>query len=340
MKWAESILEQEFPDAKKLFKFLEERCGSLIISQDSSKTKAPSKSNVLRTFHVCQGRSMCPKCKLQHELTHCPQFTSLDISARRTLIKEGSLCFNCLRSGHKSSNCNSKFRCRQCSSKHRTLVHQSPVPEAISSTENQPSSSYASKVGRLSFHNQLSNELLLPNSTNLVPTALVLIPDVLGQLQACRILLDCGSQASFISESCVRRLRVNRKHARFPLIGVSGAKAGCTRGWISTQLISRFGHKSISINAYILSKVTEPLPSQSFSFSLGKDNYYMGDRFADPGFNIRSHVDIILGVDAVFQVIESIPVKSIIGFPDAVLTMFGWVEVMLSAPQRNLLLRT
>lgn len=66
----------------------------------------------------------------------------------------------------------------------------------------------------------------------------------------------------------------------------------------------------------------------------------MGDRFADPGFNIRSHVDIILGVDAVFQVIESIPVKSIIGFPDAVLTMFGWVEVMLSAPQRNLLLRT
>lgn len=72
-------------------------------------------------------------------------------------------------------------------------------------------------------------------------------------------------------------------------------------------------------------KVNRFLPSQSFDYALDRNISYIESKIADPGFNVKAPVDLILGVECVFQVIESAPIRNKLGFPDVVLTMFGWV---------------
>lgn len=109
-RWADSTKDEEFPAIGKFLGFLDKRCDSLEVCQDLTKVRSNMKPHAIKSFHVSAEKLICLKCKQQHELTHCPQFLALDISSRRSFVKQGTVCFNCLRPGHKSLNCNSKFR--------------------------------------------------------------------------------------------------------------------------------------------------------------------------------------------------------------------------------------
>ena len=87
---------------------------------------------------VCECYSGC------HRLWKCVSFEAKTVEKKRALSKEKGLCFNCLLSGHRVSQCRVKIVCRKCSKRHNTLLHwdwqpQGPLERsiAVSSSEER-----------------------------------------------------------------------------------------------------------------------------------------------------------------------------------------------------------
>lgn len=63
-------------------------------------------------------------------------FLGMEVQSRREFVKSNKLCFNCLRIGHSSARCQSKFRCRSCNTRHRSLVHDDSVKTNLNHSAN------------------------------------------------------------------------------------------------------------------------------------------------------------------------------------------------------------
>ena len=67
----------------------------------------------------------CPCCnghKL-HTLGNCDEFFYKDVEERRQATLTFGTCWNCLRQGHKASECPEDSQCEFCSRKHHSLLH-------------------------------------------------------------------------------------------------------------------------------------------------------------------------------------------------------------------------
>ena len=62
----------------------------------------------------------CVYCLGQHVSSKCKKITS--IKARRGLLRKLACCFVCLKKGHVSKNCDSKYKCNKCLSRHRISI--------------------------------------------------------------------------------------------------------------------------------------------------------------------------------------------------------------------------
>ncbi|XP_035457953.2 uncharacterized protein LOC118281482 [Spodoptera frugiperda] len=163
---------RELPDLDEFLKFLElsflahETAKSCL--KDSGENKTPHRPNNKswspnykfksnfkkpedqtkvghsKIFHASFGK--CPLCNNEHVLMQCDKFINMDISQRNKTVAKLKLCKNCLFS-HGNNNCNSRKTCRECNSKHHTLLHTKPADSEPTaerrddSTNSRPSTS-------------------------------------------------------------------------------------------------------------------------------------------------------------------------------------------------------
>ncbi len=72
---------------------------------------------------------MCPLCRAKHAVKKCSKFHALNAKQRQSVVKKFRICFHCLNSGHRVSNC--KFFPKQlcgvkgCQRFHHKLLHPS-----------------------------------------------------------------------------------------------------------------------------------------------------------------------------------------------------------------------
>ena len=118
------------------------------------------------------------------------QLQKMSVASRREFVMSNSLCRNCLKPGHRAFRCVSQARCGTCGSKHHTLLHQDGQKQEShhrGSTPSQPG------IQTTAFVNS-------GGATHLMTA----VARVRGQRGATiRVLLDSGSQASFVSKALV-----------------------------------------------------------------------------------------------------------------------------------------
>ena len=105
------------------------------------------------SFRVCAGQrqtnapSPCFVCKGLHDLFKCPIFLSKLPVERKRVVWEHRLCYNCLRKGHKVTDCKMKASCKDCGKRHHNLLHAKASQEADEASSSASSSSESQSKG-------------------------------------------------------------------------------------------------------------------------------------------------------------------------------------------------
>jgi len=162
----------------------------------------------------------------------------LPISQRVAEIRSRKLCVNCLRSSsHASSKCTSG-QCKVCQAKHNTLLHISSAADPSTINTDKEAAPKATPPPSL-----LSNYALesFNNEQAMLSTAVVFICGSDGSRRACRVLLDCESQANFVTKKFVEVLGLETHPSSLSICGVNGTVTS-TNHVVGIKLQSRLIH--------------------------------------------------------------------------------------------------
>lgn len=177
------------------------------------------------------------------------------------------------------------------SRRHHSLLHVDP----------QKHESGANKQNRSG--NNLTGTSENPHVASFA-TAVVNVTDFCGNMHPCRVLLDSGSQCSLVSEAFVNRLRLKRRNAKISLSGIADSQAGSTRGMVNLELSSRFDNNNfIKIQALILKTLTSNIPQ--VDMSLSEYPYLKPLKLADPKCNRSQAIDVLIGCDYFFGILQN-----------------------------------
>lgn len=135
------------------------------------------------------------------------------------------------------------------------------------------------------------------------------------------MLIDPGSELTFVSRQLIETLQIPRRRASIPIIGIGGSHSERTRGAVPLTLHSIYSSRFINVTAYILKKLTTSLPymaTAEYSWP-----HLHGLQLADPDFLTPSPIDLILGADSYGLFIQSDIIKGSEEEPIAQRTIFG-----------------
>jgi len=278
----------------------------------------------------------CPFCNKAdaHPRHSCAVFTDSSPQVRKELTRKKGLCFNCLHN-HPVNSCKSKFNCRHCNKRHHTLLHDvaggasrdpatdqhhaslvttTLVTRASTTVASDDTNRLSSLVGNTSIPSKHSSHVLLS-------TALACYHPTSGEPQTLRLLLDCGSQATLITDDCVQRLNLKTTKVNVPLIGLGQCELGFVKGITTLHISSiRNPENVIELQPLIVPHITHYTPTPMLTSHLTQS---LGVELADEDHS--APIDILLGADVFPFVLLGGRRVSDQKSPAALETIFGWV---------------
>lgn len=149
-------------------------------------------------------QNKCSLCSENHLLTECEQFLSKSASECFDIAKNKKLCINCLSSSHIKSHCKSKFNRNKCKKRHHTLLHLDG--------KNEQLKEFAANISEIQKNEEEFNfSITRKNNFVMLATATVCVLSKSGEKVIMRILIDQGSQASYITENALQTLKLPKQ---------------------------------------------------------------------------------------------------------------------------------
>ncbi|XP_055542522.1 uncharacterized protein LOC129728133 [Wyeomyia smithii] len=347
--WEEISATQKTDTVKELLEFLRRRTQVLeclpsrIVDTKGGNQLPPQRLRpvaVKTSYSTVQSSGIrCTVCSANHLLFQCETFQRMSVTERDALVRTHSLCRNCFRLGHQAKDCQSKYSCRSCKSRHHTMVcfkrerentskNRSTTTTAATpcaTTGKQPSTptNLSQIVNMVATSTSVSNSATYIKSTVLLATAVLLVEDDHGNQVPARALLDSGSESNFISEKLSQRLKVDRKKVDISVLGI-GQAATRVKQRIQATIRSRISDFTREMGFLVLPKVTVHLPTATVNvkgWSIPE-----GIQLADPSFCVSMGIDLVLGIEAFFDFFVS-GRKITLGeqMPSLNESVFGWV---------------
>ena len=180
-------------------------------SMESKESCRPTKEHLTGATLLTRGSSTpsCCFCKQEHSSCDCTNV--VDVEAQKQALRRSSRCYICLRRNHIARKCRSNIKCTECDGGHHIAVCQSRFKgstEISPPTSNPPHSSlnpeapaYAPSVSDPALWMYSSKCVLLRTAT-----AVAFNPDNPSNTSRVRIVLDTGSQNSYVIDSVQNQL--------------------------------------------------------------------------------------------------------------------------------------
>ncbi|KAL0881752.1 hypothetical protein ABMA27_001541 [Loxostege sticticalis] len=298
---------------------------------------------------------ICPLCKNNHAIYHCARYRSLPLDTKIMKARMMKLCLNCLRQGHSASSCR-LGPCRICNKPHNTLLHPptthspapAPPPDAATgasaggvalcaapppplpptppcappgspSASHLPSQTQSLKCGDSSCNVTLS---AVHNTCVLLSTALIQVTDRNGKKHTIRALLDNGSTSSFITEGLCSKLNLPT-HSTSTLVEGLNSQSSNLNKCCDVVISSLLNNYTENINCYVVPRITQLLPTTEVNYeSLNLPQHIT---LADPTFYLPSQIDMLLGADIFWNILNSKNICLGKNKPTLSSTKFGWL---------------
>ena len=254
--------------------------GSSIVSQGQLQINEKCPRPHSEIHRQCSPLQPCIFCKEEGHCNYqCPAFKALDVESRRQWANSLQVCYNCLSTRHRSRDCTSNGRCRECNGQHHTHLHIITQSQASTPTTNVPSAAV-----NLAFADQLSRP-----SKSVLRTAVVQVDSGFGSRTA-TLMFHEGAEVSLITSSLARTINANFKPYSLRIDGVGPSVISCRHTVdIALHLIclkqsststnpSLSYPSSVSVHCYVVDKpfhVNTSLDSAAIC-------YLMADRTLEP----------------------------------------------------------
>lgn len=263
----------------------------------------------------------CVFCDDTHESKRCE--LEMPLSDRRHLLADKKVCFRCLRFNHTADKCrNTRIRCTDCKGRHYPIM----CPKINASVEKAYNNSSdrlnrpESKTSKTSSHNACVDS---PDAKKLFDSQLLMTGYawvyVNNKRRLSRLLMDPGSQRSFVSDRLVKTLGVKPNGSQALVTYTIGGRVSKMQecGLFDLDLSSRFTpYERIPLSALGLPEITKGvLPKVSANHNLSP----IADHLTGEGPN---SIDILLGTDILPHIITD--TVRVFGDLVATLTKFGW----------------
>ncbi|XP_045778087.1 uncharacterized protein LOC123875994 [Maniola jurtina] len=282
--WEEHKATHKQVNLEIFSKFLKNKADLLeTIENNNNKPETTSRSHTTRNVKSLASVAnptpkifKCPLDQGEHPLYKCDSFIRMKVPEREQFVKTNRLCRNCFRLGHTERLCR-LGPCRQCTLKHNSLLHPNSAPEI----STPPAAAIS-----------LSSSCCQPGEV-LLATAIIKIRDANNVYHDVKAVLDSGSQASFISEHLLNKLKLNFDNIKFKVSGINNLVSTITKR-CQAVIQSRLNSYQTKVSFLVLPDI-----SSSLRKSLKPNLYNIPPeiKLADPEFYNPSSVDLLLGAD-------------------------------------------
>ncbi|XP_026482725.1 uncharacterized protein LOC113390950 [Ctenocephalides felis] len=156
----------------------------------------------------------------------------------------------------------------------------------------------------------------------LLSTVSLTVIDAGGAQHTVRALLDSESQINLITNSLLAKLKCSINSEVHRLSVLQGQSFLCNKA-VKLTVKSRIGAFSRNINCVVVDRITPALPSVFIDYEGRKipDNVSL----ADPSFNVPSNVDMLIGVELYFDVLQQGCIRLGNHLPISRKSSFGWL---------------
>ena len=285
--------------------------------------------------------------------THNTFQCELSIQDRISAVTSKQLCFNCLRGGHNTTQCQSQFRCSVCRQPHHTTLHGASGLQSSLTTSPASVSMYAAPTSENTQHGEPTTTTTLPSSfatrhskngvnpnetlyscpseynamtlCHSQPNPIILKTAVTsvnnGEItKKANIFFDEGSSLSYITTQLAKELCIKPHCSKTVCINTfGGTRSNHTYLVGSVNIITDEG--AISIDTLIKDVIVTPLDRNSWADSL-KSPHITSLQLADDFSQTQFPVQILIGLDAVWQFLKP---DVIYGYPTAQASSLGYV---------------
>ena len=304
-------------------------------SDDKHSTKLPLTSTNLMTSGSSMATPTCCYCSQPHRAADCTVVTQVD--ARKELLRKTGRCFSCLRKGHLSRKCRTAQRCQSCRGNHHlSICHSREELEPRVKRGDTPTSSTATEAATSSLN---------PNAPGFNPTtlyvhtsrpvllqtasAVVCNPCLSGACRKLRIVLDNGSQRSYLTQLAKDALRLQAIDQQRLAIAAFGSKRGDPQPCdLVRATVRTTDGQHTSIDLFVVPHICEPLVGQPLDKCLKLYPHLRGLRLADDPADETRGIDMLVGSDFYWRFVTGEVLRGEEG-PVAIQTTLGWI---LSGP--------
>ncbi|XP_028042418.1 uncharacterized protein LOC114252108, partial [Bombyx mandarina] len=337
-------------ELEDFYRFLRQRADILETVQSGSRAIQVNRSERfvsnkeprhIKTFFSSMPKKSCFMCNKNHRVYECDQFKNLSIEARQAEVSKRKLCFNCLRPGHSISNCRLSS-CKVCNKRHNSLLchnnnnHNNSVNKLIrngsnlnlqtnevkqnTSHEKQNLNTVASTSAVLTTLTSCSS-----NSEVLLGTAVVQVVDERdNSTYPARVLLDCGSQSSFVTDHLKNKLKIKTNSTKSRCISGLNNSISTATEYCTLKLKSRINAYTTDVHCMIISNISENLPSVEINPE--ELNIPSNTALADPNFHKSNKVDILIGSDVMWNIVKGgCQISLGENKPKLIYSKFGWL---------------
>ena len=270
----------------------------------------------------------CPFCQADHPPWLCSKVMSMPGRAAHDLVKSSQRCIHCLSCQHASQDCKRPSICRSCKGRHPTALCFSRSPDSC----QDQGTAIASGSLSVGTSKQFRTRTLLKTASALA----------IGPIRrsSVRLMLDDGSEASFISSSLARRLLLKPiREERVNLEMLSGHSTGHRSTKVYKLRLQPFsGEDGVDIEVLETDVVSNKFQPQVKIVDVDRYPHLSDLQLADMECAVLQtrNIELLIGGDYYYRFMKDEVIRGPPNSPVACLSILGWI---ISGPmphqQRN-----